>query len=107
MNILKIVNGDIEIRDLNGGYVRAIQTQSGRDAVSAEFNSNQTLIAITTKSGNIEIRDSNGGYVREIQTQSGRGDATNARWVGEDIAITTKKGTTELRDKNGYYIRTL
>jgi hypothetical protein len=100
MNILQIKNGKVEIRKDNGGLLRTI---GNGDALFADFNSNQSLIAITTIKGKVEIRKENGSLIRNI----GNGDATNARWYGSDIAITTSKGKTELRKENGSLIRTL
>lgn len=100
MNILQIKSGKIEIRKDNGSLVRTI---GNGDAVSADFNSDQSLVAITTVKGKVEIRKENGSLVRTI----GNGDATNARWHVSDIAITTTKGKTELRKENGSLIRTL
>ena len=100
MNILIIKNGKVEIRKDNGTLVRII---GNGDAISADFNSDQSLVAITTVKGKVEIRKENGSLVRTI----GNGDATGARWYGSDIAITTKKGKTELRKENGTLIRIL
>jgi hypothetical protein len=80
--------------------VRAI---GSGDAVSADFNSDQSLVAITTIKGKVEIRKDNGTLIRTI----GNGDATGARWNGTDIAISTSKGKTELRKENGSLIRTI
>ena len=94
MNVLKIDRGNVEIRDArSGAHVRTI-FQFG-DAVSADFNANQTLIAITRTNKTVEIRDAqNGAHIKSI----GNGNATNARWIGDDIAVTTTSGTVELRD---------
>lgn len=100
MNILQIKNGKVEIRRNNGSLVRTI---GNGDAVIADFNSDQTLVAITTNKGKVEIRRENGSLVRTI----GNGDAINARWYGSDIAVTTTKGKTELRRENGSLIRTI
>jgi hypothetical protein len=100
MNILQVKSGKVEIRKDNGALVRTI---GNGDAVSADFNSNQSLVLITTVKGHVEIRKENGALVRNI----GNGDATNARWHGADIAVTTNKGKTELRKENGALIRTL
>ena len=100
MNILKIVNGKVEIRKDTGSLVRTI---GNGDAINADFNTNQTLVAITTSKGKVEIRKENGSLVRTI----GNGDATNARWHGADIAVTTSKGKTEIRKENGSLIRTI
>ena len=51
----------------------------------------------------MEIRKENGTLVRTI----GNGDATDARWNGNDIATSTTKGKTELRKENGTLIRTI
>lgn len=98
MNILQVKSGKVEIRKDNGSLVRAI---GNGDALTADFNSNQSLIAITTIKGKVEIRKDNGSLVRNI----GNGDAVNARWYGADIAITTNRGKTELRKENGALIR--
>lgn len=100
MKILQIKSGKVDIRRDNGSLVRTI---GNGDAVSADFNSDQTLVAIATAKGKVEIRRENGTLVRTI----GNGDATNARWYGSDIAVTTTKGKTELRRENGTLIRTI
>ena len=100
MNILQIKSGKAEIRKENGTLVRTI---GNGDAISADFNSDQSMVAITTVKGKVEIRKENGTLIRTI----GNGDATCARWYGSDLAITTNKGKTELRKENGTLIRTL
>ncbi len=100
MNILKVTNGKVEIRKDNGSLVRTI---GNGDAINADFNADQSLVAITTVKGKVEIRKENGSLVRTI----GNGDATNARWHGSDIAVTTNKGKTELRKESGSLIRTI
>ena len=99
MNILQIRSGRIEVRK-NEILIRTI---GNGDAVSADFNSDQSLVVITTVKGKAEIRRANGSLIRVI----GNGDATNSKWYGTDIAITTSKGKTELRKENGSLIRTL
>lgn len=100
MNILQIKSGKVEIRKVNGSLVRLI---GNGDAVSADFNNDQSLVVITTIKGKVELRKENGSLIRAI----GNGDATNAKWYGSDIAITTNKGKTELRKENGSLIRIL
>ncbi|MFL5766073.1 MAG: hypothetical protein ACJ77K_19165 [Bacteroidia bacterium] len=100
MNILEIKNGKIEIRKDSGAFLRTI---GGGDAVSAEFNLDQSLIAVTTVKGKVEIRKENGALLRTI----GNGDAKSARWHGADLAISTTKGKTEFRKDNGALIRTI
>jgi hypothetical protein len=99
MNILQIKNGNVEIRNDRGSLVRTI---GNGGAVSADFNSDQSLVVITTISGQVEIRSESGSLVRSI----GNGGATNARWQGADIAVSTSKGITELRNASGSLIRT-
>lgn len=99
MNILQIKSGKVEIRKSNGSLIRSI---GNGDVVSADFNVDQSLLAITTVKGKVELRKENGSLVRTIGN-----DATNAKWYGSDIAITTSKGKTELRKENGSLIRTL
>jgi len=100
MNILQIKSGKVEIRKVNGSLVRLI---GNGDAVSADFNNDQSLVVITTIKCKVELRKENGSLIRAI----GNGDATNAKWYGSDIAITTNKGKTELRKENGSLIRIL
>jgi hypothetical protein len=100
MNILQIKNGKIDIRRDSGSLIRTIGTGN---AIAADFNSNQTLIAITTDKGKVEIRRDSGSLVRTI----GTGNATNARWLGSEIAITTNKGKTEIRRESGSLVKTI
>jgi hypothetical protein len=71
MNILQIKNGKVEIRKDNGALVRTI---GQGDAISANFNGNQSLVVITTVKNKVEIRKDNGALVRTI----GSGNATGA-----------------------------
>lgn len=100
MNILQIKSGKIEIRKDSGSLIRTI---GNGDAIAANFNSDQSLIAITTVKGKVEIRKESGSLIRTI----GNGDATNAIWHGSDLAISTTKGKTELRKESGSLIRTI
>jgi len=100
MNILIVKSCKVEVRKDNGSLIRTI---GNGDAVAAEFNSEQSLVLLTTIKGKVELRKENGSLVRTL----GNGDATNARWMGGDVAITTNKGKTELRKENGSLIRTL
>ena len=101
MNILQIKNGKIEIRRHDNGSLQRIIGNG--DAVSADFNGDQSLVVITTQKGKVEIRRANNSLLRTI----GNGDATCAKWYGSEIAISTNKGKTELRKENGSLIRTL
>jgi len=53
--------------------------------------------------GKVEVRKDTGSLLRTI----GNGDATSARWMGDDVAITTNKGKTEIRKSSGSLIRTI
>lgn len=99
MDLLMIKNGKVEIRKESGTLVRTV---GNGDAVSASFNSDQSLIIIATIKGKVEIRNVNGTLLRTI----GNGDATSANWHGENIMINTNKGKTELRKASGTLIRT-
>jgi hypothetical protein len=50
--------------------------------------------------GKVEIRRDTGNTI-------GNGDASSARWMGDDVAITTNKGKTEIRRATGNLIRTI
>ena len=99
MYITQIKNGKVEIRKISGSLVRTI---GNRDAVSADLNSDQSLVVITTIKGKVEIRKINGSLVRTI----GNGNAIDAKWYNNEIAISTDKGKTELRKESGSLIRT-
>ena len=99
MDLLIIKNGKVEIRKESGTLVRTV---GNSDAIAAGFNSDQTLIVITTVKGKVEIRNVNGTLLRTI----GNCDATSASWHGDDIMINTTKGKTELRKAGGTLIRT-
>ena len=102
MNILQIKNGKVEIRKDEGNIL--VRTIGNGDAISTDFNNDQSIIVITTKNGKVEIRKNNGNLIRTI----GNGDAINARYYGSDIIITTKSGKNELRNSNnGSLIRTI
>ncbi len=98
MNILKINGGKVEIRRKNGTFVN---NMGSGDAVMADFNSDQSLVVITTIKGKVELRRANGFFVINIVNT----DALSARWMGEEIMITTTKGKVELRRPNGTFIR--
>lgn len=100
MNILRVNRGKVEILKSNGSYIRSI---GKGDAVFADFNSDQTLIAITRANGYVEIYKENGSYIRSI----GKNDTVQARWNGKEIVIQRKNGITELYKENGNYIRTI
>lgn len=100
MNILKVINGKVEIRNAKGSLVRTI---AHGHAVAANFNADQTLILITTDKGSVEIRKDNGTLVRTV-VPSG---AVGASWLGADISVSTTKGKTEIRKQSGSLIRTM
>jgi len=99
MNILILKNGKVEIRNVNGTMVATI---GNGDVIFADFNDDQTLIVITTSKGKVEIRKPNGTIV---SSSIGNGDATGARWYGNEIAISTKDGKTEIRNINGSIVK--
>jgi len=51
----------------------------------------------------VEIRSDYGSLVRTI----GSGNATSARWNGDDVAITTNNGKVEIRKASGSLVRTI
>lgn len=99
MNFLKVISGKVQIRENN----TLIRTIGNGDAVSADFNHDQSLVIMTTNKGKVEIRKNNGLLIRTI----GNGDALTSKFYGTDIAITLNKGKTELRSANGILIRTI
>jgi len=50
------------------------------DALAADLNGDQSLVAITTIHAKVEMRKENGSLVRTI----GNAYASNARWHGTD-----------------------
>jgi hypothetical protein len=100
MNILKLSNGKVELRNRNGSLIRTI---GSGDAVSADLSPDQSHVLITTLKGKVELRKENGSLVRTIVSS----DAIDAKWSGPDILVRTAKGKTELRKISGSLIRTL
>jgi len=100
MNILKIVNGKLELRKPNGSLIRTIQTSG---VVNADINNEGTLIVVTNDKGQVILRKDNGAQVRIIATNN----CTNAKFSGNDILVTKTNGKMELRKENGSLIRTI
>ncbi|MDD2489613.1 MAG: hypothetical protein PHD62_09120 [Bacteroidales bacterium] len=99
MYITQIKNGKVEIRKISGSSVRRF---GNGDAISADLNSDQSLVVITTIKGKVEIRKIDGSLVRTF----GTGNAIDAKWYNNEIAISTNRGKTELRKEDGSLIRT-
>ena len=74
MNILKIINGKVELRKDSGSLIRTI---GNSDAIYADINNDGSLILITTFKGKVELRKESGSLVRTI----GNDDAAGARSV--------------------------
>ena len=100
MNILKLINGKVELRKDSGSLIRTI---GNGDAIDADLNNDGSLILVTTIKGKVELRKESGSLIRSI----GNGDATGAKFSGADILIKTAKGKTELRKESGSLIRTI
>lgn len=100
MNILKLVNGKLELRKDNGSLIRTL-VSSG--VIDANLNADATLIIITTDKGKIELRKESGSLVRTITSSGGK----SAKFSGADLLITLSNGKTELRKESGSLIRTL
>lgn len=98
MNTLQIKNEKVEIRNTNGSLVRTI----GSNVVSADINSNQTLIAMVLSNGKVEIRNDNGSLVRTFDAK-----ASSIKWYGMELLITTKANKSELRTEIGTLIRNI
>jgi hypothetical protein len=63
MNILKINNGKVELRNDNGSLIRII---GNGDAVNADIDDDGTLILITTVRGKVELRKESGAFISAI-----------------------------------------
>jgi hypothetical protein len=100
MFFIKLHNGKAELRQINGSLVRYL---GNSDVVFADLNAKQDFALLTTTSGKVELRQvSNNGLIRYM----GNNDATEARWIANDIMIRTKSGKMELRSQNNNLIRT-
>lgn len=99
MKFLKVKNGEVEVYNEQGQML--FRFSINRDAISADYNSNLDLIAVTTNKGTVQICNGRGGLLYTI----GNRDAVNAKWIDDNVAITTNKGTTEIRTKDGGFIR--
>lgn len=100
MNIPQIKIGKLEIRKNAESLIR---TFGSGNAVAADFNQDQSLLAITLANGKVGIRKDSVNFVRTI----GIDILPNTRLNGEEIAIETDKGKTELRKASGALIRTI
>ena len=99
MYILKVNKGRVEVLETNGRFVRAF----GDKVISADISNDQTLVLLTTTIGRVELRKIDGYFVKKI----GNINATNAKWVGDDIAITTNIGRVELWSIKDRFLRVL
>jgi len=100
MNILKIVNGKLELRKPNGALIRILQSSG---VINADIRTDGSLIAITTDKGQVVLRKESGTLVRTISSSN----CTNAKFSGNDILVTKSNGKLELRKESGTLIRTM
>jgi hypothetical protein len=63
MNILKVINGKIELRKDSGSLIRTI---GNGDALKADLNNDGSLILITTIKGKVELRKESGSLIRTL-----------------------------------------
>ena len=93
----------VTVKNEKGGTIRQIMK---RGVVSANINSDETMLVLAVENLGVEILKIPGfGVLRTIPLK----DATDARWSDDNtLAISRKTGVTELRNaKNGSMIRTL
>lgn len=100
MNILKIVNGKLELRKPSGTLIRIIQSSG---VINADISNDGSLIVITTDKGQVVLRKESGTLVRTIAPSN----CTNAKFSGNDILVTKTNGKLELRKESGTLIRTM
>ena len=100
MNILKISNGKVELREESGTIIRTIVSSN---AVAADLNAKQDKVLITYSNGKVELRKESGTIIRTIVSAK----AKNARFQGEDIAVTLDNGKVQLMKESGTIIRTI
>ena len=62
MNIIKMNGDKAELRKDTGSYIRTI----ANDAISAQLNSDGSLVVVTKKDGKVELRKESGSYIRSI-----------------------------------------
>ncbi len=100
MNILKLVNGKLELRKDSGSLVRTLASSG---VIDADLNNSGTLVLITTDKGKIELRKESGSLIRTITSSGGK----SGKFSGENLVISLTNGKTELRKESGSLIRTL
>ena len=69
--------------------------------MTADLNSDESLVLLTLESGKVELRRDTGYLIRVICDR----DAVNARFSGKDLVIEMKNGTIALRKESGALIR--
>ena len=94
MNIVRVNNGNVELRKDNGVLIRRI---GHGNAIFADISGDQAYIVITTTRGDVELYKENGVELRVLILS----DAVNARFTGEDIMINKKNGRTRIVGMNG------
>lgn len=104
MYIPKIENGKVKLYNEKGVYQRTVSLRAS-EAVFADINAEQTLIAVTLKNGKVELYNEKGLYHRSVSLRAS--EATSARWAGADIAVALKNGKVELYNVSGLYLKTI
>lgn len=100
MNILKLSNGKLELRNEYDSLIRTI-VSSG--IIDANLNNDASLVIITTDKGKVELMNDNGSLIRTIVSSGAKG----GKFSGENIVISLTNGKTEILNINGSLIRTL
>ncbi len=99
MNVLKISDGKLELRNPNGSFIRVIKTSG---VLNSTMHTNGSLILLTTDKGCVELRKVSGVLIRTIVLFRAR----NASFSGDDVLITCSNGKMELRRQTGTLITT-
>ncbi len=98
MNILKLVNGKLELRKDSGTLIRTI-INSG--VIDADLNNEATMVLITTDKGKVELRKESGTLIRTILSSGAKG----CKFSDKDLLIHLTNGKSELRKESGTLIR--
>lgn len=85
MNILKIINGKLELRKPSGSLIRTIQSSG---VINADINNDGSLIVITNDKGQVILRKESSSLIRTICASN----CTNAKFSGNDIIVTKTNG---------------
>jgi len=98
MKNVRVKNGKVELRDERDVLIRKLGNGTN---VSAELNSDGSLLLMTTIWGRVELRNDIGSILKTIVFRRAR----SANFLGNNILITRNNGKSELRKVDGTLVK--